>query len=72
MKISKLISELIAIKKEHGDQEVYVEDPDYGDGKHQVTQVHVEGENLHYSAPMVAVLWHLPGSYCRECHRGCD
>lgn len=72
MKISKLINELIAIKKEHGDHEVYAGDPDYGDGKHQVTQVCVEGENLHCTADMVAVLWHGSGSYCKECHRGCD
>lgn len=72
MKLSRLINELIKIKIEHGDHEVYTEDPDYGDGKHQVTQVAVEGETVHWQADMVAVLYHQIGNHCSECGRGCD
>lgn len=72
MKLSALINELIKIKIEFGDHEVYAQDPDYGDGKHQVTQVVAEGESVHYQANMVAVIWHGSGSHCTQCGRGCD
>lgn len=72
MKLSKLINDLIEIKKKYGDHEVYTQDPDYGDGKHQVTQVVAEGETVHRQADMVAVIWHTPGSHCTQCGRGCD
>ncbi len=72
MKISKLINELIEIKKKYGDREVYAQDPDYGDGKHPVSTVIAEGESVHLGADMVAVIWHGAGSHCSQCGRGCD
>lgn len=71
MKVSKLINELIELKKKHGDVEVFAEDPDYGDGNaYQVTRAKYESGS-HLSKEGV-VLWHHWGSYCRSCGRGCD
>lgn len=71
MKLSELIRELAALKKKHGDIEVYAEDPDYGDGNaYEVT-------SARHSAGAVGskegvILWHHWGSYCSHCRRGCD
>ncbi len=71
MKASQLINQLIALKKKHGDVDVYAEDPDYGDGNaYLVTRAHyssggpLEKEGI--------ILWHFWGAYCRECGRGCS
>lgn len=67
MKVSRLINELIKLKKEHGDIEVYAEDPDYGDGgAYEVTQARLHGDGD------AVVIWHGTGRWCKQCGRGCD
>lgn len=76
MKVSKLINELIALKRKHGDIEVVADDPDQ-----RVPLLH-EISSVTHGAPGIGpdahpygdyiILWHWYGDYCGECGRGCD
>lgn len=83
VKLSKLINELIKLKKEHGDLDVRAGDPDYSGGDlypvtaavyHDGTPEWNAGRWLvcdHTAGPHVD-LYHFLGSHCSECGRGCD
>ena len=64
MKVSELISRLIALKVKHGNLEVLAGDPDYGEAMFPVTGIREDQGTID--------IYHFEGSHCKQCGRGCD
>lgn len=68
MKTSKIISELIELKKKHGDLEVLLGDAHSTDWREYTSRVvgppEVVGDDV--------MIWLDYGPRCGECRRGCD
>lgn len=69
MKISELIKELQAVKRAHGDLDVYGGNPDQGTSYEvsSAQECHEYGDSDKWCQ-----VFSYTGPYCRECGRGCD